>query len=132
MRSLRRKPLAATQDAPHIRRRLTTLTEWIQAMSDYYRPQEILVLEAEVARSKAYLARLGVPSVMVEGNVGLLTELVIEARREVARGKDVSQLAASRFRALMLGPEVAHAGQDEGRPAGRRGMADPVAGSLTA
>lgn len=77
-------------------------------MSDYYRPQEILVLEAEVARSKAYLERLGVPSELVEANVALLTELVIGARRAPAGLDDVSLVAAKQFRRMMLGCEASN------------------------
>lgn len=87
-------------------------------MSDYFRPQQILILEAEVARTKAYLSRLGVPAGMVEGNTALLTEFVIAARRETTRRADISMIAAARFRHLMLGlagpPDVAGEGPSDG------------------
>jgi hypothetical protein len=99
----------------------STMRFWMDCMSDYYRPQEILVLEAELARSKAYLAACGVPAGIVEGNTALLTELVMKARREAAGRCDVSRVAASQFQRLMLGFDepiaseaaTADAGRDE-------------------
>jgi hypothetical protein len=80
-------------------------------MNGYYRPQEILVMEAELARAKAMLATQGVAAELLEFNTPLLAELVIKARSQVNAtsqpGRDVASMVASQFKRTMLGLEAA-------------------------
>lgn len=76
-------------------------------MNGYYRPQEVLVMEAELARAKAMLATEGLAPDLLEVNTPLLAELVIKARSQPRREGDVASLAASQFKRMMIGLDTA-------------------------